>query len=103
MCISKILTLEHGRDCLKINGGQRVKLEKGFIKFKNFNRQIPAPFKIYADFECLLKNVDSGINNDCFSYTSKYQDHVPCNFAYKLVCVDDKYGKDVVLRKKCSV
>ena len=26
---------------------------------------IPAPFKIYANFECLLKNVDDiGINNE---------------------------------------
>ena len=58
---------------------------------------IPGPFKIYADFECLLKEEDSGIHNDCFSYTAKYQDHIRCSFVYKLVCVDDKYSKDVVL------
>ena len=58
---------------------------------------IPRPFKIYADFECILKNVDIGINNDCFSYISKHQDHIPCSFAHKLVCIDDKYSKDVVL------
>ena len=80
-----------------INGGQRVKLEKAFIEFNNFNKMIPCPFNIYADFECLLKNVDSSIHNDCFSYTAKYQDHIPCSFAYKLVCVNDKYNKDVVL------
>ena len=57
---------------------------------------IPVPFKIYADFECLLKSIDCGINNDCFSYTIKYQDHIPCSFTYKLVCVDNKYSKDVV-------
>ena len=34
---------------------------------------------------------------DCFSYTAKYQDHIPCSFAYTLVCVNDKYSKDVVL------
>ena len=68
---------DHGGDCLLINDRQKVKLEKGFIEFKNYNRQIPTPCKIYANFECLLKNVDSGINNDSFSYTSKYQDHVP--------------------------
>ena len=88
---------EHRRDCLLIYGGQIVKLEKGFTEFKNYNKQIPAPFKIYVDFECLLKSCDSGINNDCFSYTSKYQDHVPCSFAYKLVSVNDKFSKDVVL------
>ena len=58
---------------------------------------IPCPLKIYADFECLLKNVDTGINNDCFSYTTKYQDHIPCSFAYKAVCIDDKFSKDVAL------
>ena len=50
-----------------------------------------------SDFECLLKNIDSETNNDCFSYTSKYQDHIPCSFAYKIVRVDDKFSKDVVL------
>ena len=43
---------EHKKDCLLINNGQNVKLEKGFIEFKKFNRQILVPFKIYADFEC---------------------------------------------------
>ena len=46
-----------------------------------------------------LKGCNSGINNDCFSYTSKYQDHIPCSFAYKLVCIDDKFSKDVMLYK----
>ena len=85
---------DHKKDCLLIYGGQNVKLEKGFIEFKNFNIQISVPFKIYADFECLLKNVDCGIDNDCFSYTNKYQDHIPCS---KVVCVDNKFSKDVVL------
>ena len=31
------------------------------------------------------------------SFTSKCQDQIPCSFPYKLVCVDDKYSKDVVL------
>ena len=80
-----------------INKGQNVKLEKRFISFKNFNRQIPVPFKIYADFECLLKGCDVGIDNYCFSYTRKYQDHIPCSFANKVVCIDNKFSKDVVL------
>ena len=79
-----------------INRGKNVKLEKGFVEFRNFNSQIPIPFKIYADFECLLKSIDIGVD-DCFSYTKKYQNHVPCSFAYKVVCIDDKFSKDVVL------
>ena len=94
---SEKVLIEHCKNCLLINGGQRVKLEKAFIEFNDFNKMTPAPYKIYVDFECLLKEVDSGIHNDCFSYTVKYQDHIPCKFAYKLVCVDGKYSKDVVL------
>ena len=80
-----------------INGGQNVKLEKGSIEFKNFNRQITVPFKISTDFECSLKGCDVGLDNDCFSYTRKYQDHISCSFAYKVVCVDNKFSKDIVL------
>ena len=92
---------KHEEDCLLINGKQQnVKLEKGFITFKNYSKQIPVPFKIYADFEC----VDSDIINNDISYTRKYQDHVPCSFAYKVVCTDNKYSKDVVLyRRKDTV
>ena len=27
----------------------------------------------------------------------KYQDHVPCSFAYKLVCVDNEFTKPIVV------
>ena len=47
-----------------INGKQNVKLEKEFISFKTYSRQIPVPFKIYADFDCILKKVDDiGLDN----------------------------------------
>ena len=59
---SKKVLKKHKKDCLMINGAQNVKLEKGFIEFKNFNRQIPVPFKIYADFECLLKSCNVGVD-----------------------------------------
>ena len=46
----KILN-EHKEDCLVTNGKQNVNLEKGFISFKNYSRQIPVTFKIYADLK----------------------------------------------------
>ena len=27
----------------------------------------------------------------------KYQDHIPCSFAYKVVCVDDRFTKTIVV------
>ena len=31
------------------------------------------------------------------SYSKKYHDHIPCIFADKLVSVDDKFSKSIVL------
>ena len=50
---------KHKEACLSINGAQTVRLEKGTIEFKNYFKQIPVPFKIYADFECNLRGVES--------------------------------------------
>ena len=50
---------EHKEDCLIINGKQSVKLEKGTTGFENYFKQIPVPFKIYADFECNLGGTES--------------------------------------------
>ena len=56
---SKVVLTEHKNVRLKINGGQAVKLEKETIEFKNYCKQIPVPFKVYADFERILKGVES--------------------------------------------
>ena len=53
------MLIKHKEDCLSINGKQSVKLEKGIIEFENYFKQIPVPFKIYADFECNLRGVES--------------------------------------------
>ena len=56
---SENVLIKHKEDCLSINGQQSINLEKGTIEFKNYFKQIPVPFKIYADFECNLKSVES--------------------------------------------
>ena len=50
---------KHKEDCLKINGKQSVKLQKVTIEFENYFKQIPVPVKIYADFECNLRGVET--------------------------------------------
>ena len=61
----------------------KLKLKSGFIEFKNYSSQIPAPFKIYADFECILNRVRSNEKISGY-YTRKYQDYILCSFANKL-------------------
>ena len=90
---SKYVFTEHKEVCFSINDAQSVRLEKGTIDLKNFFRQIPVPFKVYAGFEGNLKSTE----NYEGSYSKKYQDNIPCSFAYQLVCVDDKFTKPIVV------
>ena len=84
---------KHKEACLSINGVQSVRLEKETIEFKNCFKKIPVLFKIYADFESNLKSVEIYEG----SYSKKYQDHVPCSFAYRLVCNDDRFNKPIIV------
>ena len=93
---SKRVLIENKEICLKINGKERVKLKIDSIKFKNYFKQLATPFKIYADFQSILKGVKNNDKNNA-SYTKKYQAHIPCSFAYKFVCIDDKFSKPIVL------
>ena len=93
---SEKVLIEHKENCLIINGKQSVKLKSGSISFKNYFKQLPVPFKIYADFKRILKGIKSSNKNNG-SYTEKNQDHIPCSFAYKVACVDNKFSKKVVL------
>ena len=77
---SENVLVKHKENCLIIDGEQRVKLSEGVIKFLNYFKQLPAPFKIYADFECILKEtgVSEEIIDKNISYAKKYQNHIPC-------------------------
>ena len=90
---SENVLIKHKEDCLSVNGQQSINLEKGTIEFKNYFKQLPVPFKIRADFECNLKNVECYEGN----YTKKYHEHVPCSYAYKVVCIDDRFSKPIVV------
>ena len=84
---------EHKKVSLSINSAQSLRFEKGTIAFKSYFKQIPVSFKVYADFECSLESVESYEG----SYSKKYQDHIPCSLAYKIVCVDEKFTKPIVI------
>ena len=83
----KILN-SHSERCLLINETQAVRYETETIRFKNFDKQIPIPFKIYAYSECLLK----GVNIKKGGYTKIYQNHVPNSIGAKLVCIDNEFA-----------
>ena len=90
-CLQNFTTNEilnnYRKQYLLINETQAVKYETGTIKFRNFNKEIPIPFKIYADSECFLKR----INIRKGGYTKLYQKHIPISIGAKLVCIDNKF------------
>ena len=84
---------QHKKQCLLINESQTVKYETRIIKFKNYEKQIPIPFKIYADTEFLLKRIN--INES--KYTKLYQKHIPNSKGAKLVCMDNKFTLPAII------
>ena len=89
---------EHVKNCLSINGKQAIKMPKKgqHVNFRNYHKQIPAPFVIYADFEAITKKVHGCLPNNEKSYTEAYQKHIDCGYGYKLVChYNDEFSKPV--------
>ena len=84
--------IKHKEDCLSINGVPSVDVEKGIIKFENYSKQPPVPFKIYADFGCNLQDTEI-YEGSCIK---KYH-HVPCSYAYKIVCINDRFSEPIVV------
>ena len=100
MCFSsESVLIKHKENCLSINGKQSVKLKKGIIEFENYFKQIPVPFKTYTDVECNLRGVEFYGG----SYTKKYQDHIPCCFGYKVICIDDRFTKRIFVYRGDSI
>ena len=90
---SENVLIKYKEDCLSINGKQSVNLGKGIIEFESYSKQLQVPFNIYADFECNLRYAEIYEG----SYTKKYHEHVPCSYAYKVVCIDDRFSKSIVV------
>ena len=87
---------DHKENCLITNGKQTVKLKSGSINFKSHFKQLAVSFKMYADFKCNVKGFKS-IDKNNSSNTEKHQDRIPCSLASKVVCIDNKSSKSVVL------
>ena len=102
-CFSRedVLT-EHKNNCILINGKQAINMPKKGDKvfFKNYHKQLPVPFVIYADFEALTEKIQGCQPNNEKSYTEAYQKHTDCGYGYKVVCCyDDKYSKPVQIHR----
>ena len=90
---TKEILNNHRERCLLINGTQAAIYEKGKNKFKNFDKQIPMPFKIYAYTEWSLKRIDIKEGK----YTKLYQEQIPNSICAKLVCIDNRFTLQTII------
>jgi len=55
------------------------------------------PFVVYADFEAVVKPIQSCEPSSEKSFTKKYQKHKPCGFGYHIVCFDESHAQEPVI------
>ena len=58
---------------------------ENMMAFKNFYKQMKAPYVVYADFECVLKKIATCEPDNKKSFTVKTEKHEPCGFSYVVV------------------
>ena len=88
----------HKWTCFKIDGKESVKWKRGSTKLKNYLKQLTPPFKIYADLESLLSRYEIIIIEIIIKlHTGKYQKHIPSSFAYKVLCINEKFNKPLLI------
>ena len=74
----------HEANCLSAKTQRTDYPNNEHVFFKSYQKQLRAPFVIYADFECFTTKTDS---------EKEYQRHVPSGFCYIVVSTVDKHCK----------
>ena len=85
-----------------INETTLVKMPErdSYLYFKNYHKQLPIPFVVYADFECFTKPMNTCSPNPKESYNYNYQKHEPSGFCFYVKGIVDKKIKPIIYTKK---
>ena len=73
--------------------------ENEMLFFKNYEKQLPIPFVVYADFECFTKPMNTCSPNPKDSYNYNYQKHEPSGFCFYLKGLVDAKFKPITYTK----
>ena len=69
------------------------------LYFKNYDKQLPVPFVVYADFECFTKPMNTCSPNPKESYNYNYQMHEPSGFCFYIKGVVDTKFEPIIFTK----
>ena len=83
--------LEHHKEYCSEEDSVKINMPSPntYLKFNNFLHSERAPFAVYADFESIVKPIDSCDPDPNKSYTKKYQKHEPVSFVYYIKSFDE--------------
>ena len=70
------------------------------LSFKNYHKQLPIPFVVYADFECFTKPISNCSPNPADSYNYNYQKHEPSGFCFYIKGIVPNIFKPIIYTKK---
>ena len=73
------------------------------MAFKNYYKQMKAPYVVYADFECVLKKIARCEPDNKQSFTVKTEKHEPCGFSYMAVRSDGQFFGPFTFRGEDAV
>ena len=106
------LLVDHKKYCNGVNGRPtRIEMPKegeNILAFQNHQKQMKAPYVIYADFEALVKKIQgcerySESEKKCKSYTEKTEWHEACGYSYIVVKSDGEVTSKKVYRGEEAV
>ena len=101
---TKVLLERHMPECKGLlKSPTRTEMPKegeNKMKFQNYNKQMKAPYVVYADFECLVKKIATCEPNNKHSFTVKTEKHEPCGFSYVIVRSDGKTFGSIQLQRR---
>ena len=101
--VRKQLLDDHTRLCYE-QRTQRITFPRdATVRFTSIQRQLRAPFIIYADFECYTTRIHTCMNNPACSNSTAYQLHEPSGFCYVVVSAADKFTKPAVVYRGKNV
>ena len=70
-----------------------------YLHFKNYYKQLPIPFVVYADFECFTKPMNTCSPCPKESYNYNYQKHEPSGFCFYVKEIAGKSIKPIIYTK----
>jgi hypothetical protein len=100
MCLNKFGSEINLKDyktlwCTQICKNRNANALQQYLTVRNYNHSLKVPFKVCAEFECILQKIQTCQPSDEASYTNAYQKHVPVSFAYHIKYCNGDYKASV--------